>query len=121
MKSESSSCHGVAFELPNNRQKRVLNYIMAREVKDFRLHELLIRLDQGDEVIATVATYEGKGLDPSEEIDHIAKMVLKASGRDGPCIQYLKSIRSELQRLGIDDLAVRELWGAVAQSHSQLA
>lgn len=114
MRSESSSCHGIAFKFLDAQEKQVLTYLAKREGKDFGLRQLTIRLDQGNDVIATVAIYEGKSLDPSEEIDHIAKMVLKASGRDGPCIQYLKSIRSELQRLGIDDPAVRELWGAIA-------
>lgn len=107
----------MAFEFLDDREKQVLTYLAAREGKDFGLHQLTIRLDQGDDVIATVAIYEGKNLTPSDEVKLIAEMALKATGRDGSCTHYLKSISDELHRLGIDDPAVRELWGAVVHSH----
>jgi len=41
-------------------------------------------------------------------------MVLRANGRDGPCIRYVAGISEELRRLGIDDPTVRDVWDAVA-------
>lgn len=110
VESSSSHCYGIAFEFPEDTRDRVLSYLASREGKDFALREVLVRPDQGDEVIALVPFYEGKNLVPSDEIKHAAEMVRQASGRDGPCIHYVKSIADELRRLGIDDPAVQELW-----------
>jgi cation transport protein ChaC len=117
MRSDSSSCRGMAFEFLENQEEQVLTYLTAREGSGFGLHQLSIRLDQGDDVVATVAIYEGKNLIPPDEVKHVAEMVPRASDKNGPCIHYLKGINEELQRLGIDDPAVRELWAVVAQSH----
>lgn len=116
MRSNASFCHGMAFEFLDDRKKEIRTYLAAREGKDLDLHELAVRLHDGNEVIATVAIYEGKNLTPSGEIKRVAEVVLKATGRDGPCIHYLKGINDELHRLGINDPAVRDLWGVVGQS-----
>jgi cation transport protein ChaC len=114
MRSDSSCCHGMAFEFLDDHKQKILAYLAAREGKDFALLPLTVRLDLGDKVIATVPVYEGKNVISSDEAKHLAELVLRANGRDGPCIRYVKSISEELRRLGIDDPAARDLWDAVA-------
>ena len=113
MGSNSSCCYGMAFEFLDSRKREILAYLAAREGKDFALLPLTVRLDLGDKVIATLPVYEGKNAISSDEAKCLAEMVLRANGRDGPCIRYVKGISEELRRLGIDDPTVRDLWDAV--------
>lgn len=113
-RSDLSCCHGMAFEFSDDREQELLIYLAAREGKDFALLRFSIRLDLGDRVTAIVPVYIGKNPISSDETKHLAEMVLRAKGRDGPCIRYVKGISEELRRLGIDDPAVRDLEDAVA-------
>jgi cation transport protein ChaC len=113
IRSDSSSCQGIAFEFPDDRKQQVMTYLEGREGKGFKQHQLPVRLDRGNEVIATVAIYEGKNRIASDEVRHVVEMILHAVGEDGSCFHYLKGINDELHRLGIDDPVVRELWDTV--------
>jgi cation transport protein ChaC len=114
VRSDSSCCHGMAFEFLDHHKQEILAYLAAREGKDFALLPLTVRLNLSDKVIATVPVYDGWNVISSNETKYLAEMALRASGRDGPCIRYVRGISEELRRLGIDDPTVRDFWDAVA-------
>lgn len=110
VKSKSATCHGIAFEFPDDRKREIREYLTKREGKDFSLRKLPAQLDQGDEITAIVPIYEGNNLIPVSSVDKIVQMTIRANGKDGACVDYVKGIAEELRRLGIDDPAVSELW-----------
>lgn len=116
MKSDSAHCHGMAFEFPDDRKQDMLAYLTCRE-GGFVLRKLPAQLVAGGEIAAIVPVYEGNNLIPTDPVEVIANLVLQASGKDGTCISYVEGIAEKLDRLGIDDPAVSELW-RIVQSRS---
>jgi hypothetical protein len=77
--------------------------------RDFALRKRTVRLDGGEEIIATVPFYEGANLIPTTTTKEMAALVLKASGTSGSCASYVIGIFDKLRAMGIDDPAVTAL------------
>jgi len=75
--------------------------------------DLTIRLNNGAEVVASVTVYAGRNIITSKTIDGIASMVVKARGKKGSCVSYVKGIAEKLHGMGIEDPAVSATWEAV--------
>ena len=114
-KSNSAHCQGMAFEFSDERKPRILKYLTKREGANFALRALPARLESGDDVIQLVPLYEGKNLIRPISVEQIAKMALRATGKDGSCVCYINGVARELRRLGIDDPAVSQLWLILSQ------
>lgn len=106
-------CRGIAFQFPDAQKVQVLSYLEKREGKAFRLHELLIRLEDQSEVLAFVPLYNGQNVIEGKTTEELVTMVLTASGTDGTCLSYVNGIANKLSALGINDPAVSALWKAV--------
>ncbi|WP_407150455.1 gamma-glutamylcyclotransferase [Bradyrhizobium sp. ORS 86] len=109
VKSESSSCPGIAFEFPSDAGAQVRAYLVEREGKGFELHELSVRIDSGATVNALVPLYAGPNLLPEGDLQAIARMILGASGTHGSGVDYVDRAANELLKAGIDDPVVNEL------------
>jgi glutathione-specific gamma-glutamylcyclotransferase len=114
-KSNSAHCQGIAFEFPDERKPGILKYLTKREGAGFLLCALPAQLESGDVITPLVPLYEGKNLIRPISAKRIAEMALRATGKDGSCIDYINSIAAELRRLEIDDPAVSQLWWSVSQ------
>lgn len=81
-------------------------YLTGREGRDFEFPSLEIRLDSGEGVTAIVPIYAGKNLISDVSADQLAAMILRASGKSGRCVDYVRKIAAQLDALGIRDEAV---------------
>jgi glutathione-specific gamma-glutamylcyclotransferase len=72
----------------------------------------------GDEIASLVSLYAGNNLIRLISVERIAKMALRAKGKDGSCVDYINGIAGELRRMGIDDPAVSQLWLTLSQLRS---
>jgi cation transport protein ChaC len=107
---QNVNCIGTAFEFPDERRTAIKNLLRDREGKSFALVELPVRLPDGREVRALTPvndrskrTYIG-----DIPIAKRASMAKTAKGTRGACIDYLRSIHSQLQSLSIVDTQVEE-------------
>jgi glutathione-specific gamma-glutamylcyclotransferase len=112
--TSSASCHGMAFEFPNDAWflGKMLRCLRRREACEPT--ELPIQIEGIGEAPALVYTYSGPNLirDGSTP-EQLAAMALGAKGNDGLCVNYIKGIAEKLEEIGIRDPAVTELWQAV--------
>lgn len=106
----------MAFEFPDECEQEILAYLVEREGKGFGLQEIPAQLDAGGEIIVIVPVYDGNNLIHADRLEDVADMVCQAVGTDGQCVHYVKGIADELDRLGIDDPTVSELWRTLVQS-----
>jgi cation transport protein ChaC len=110
VKTDKGCCRGLAFQFSNSRAQSLLKYLTEREGKDFVFHEMTVRLHEGDSVPTLVSIYKGKNIIKFDSESDLDELILKASGRDGLCITYVKSIADQLESLGIKDPIVTALW-----------
>lgn len=103
------TCHGVAFKFSEQRRADVLRDLLEREGKSFPLREKLVRLSNGEDVAALVPMYEGKQIIANKTLSEIASMAIRAKGRRGTGVQYVRDIASHLKAAGIEDLVVTNL------------
>jgi cation transport protein ChaC len=115
VKLDGASCRGLAFEFPEDRKEAILNYLVKREGKDFKLCELPVQLEQENQIAAVVPIYSGPNLIPADSADKVAEMVLKASGLNGTCLRYVTGIADRLRELEIEDPVATELCRVVAR------
>ena len=58
--------------------------------------------------------YEGKNvLDPTTPLAEKAGMVVRAKGKSGACVDYVRRTFEGLSSIGLDDSEVTGLWEAV--------
>ncbi len=110
IKADGASCHGIAFEFPDDRTNAILEYLREREGRNFAFPRLQIHIDDGSAATAIVPLYEAGDIIATNNARDIAAKVVKARGRDGACIDYVKGIAETLERLNIEDPCVTELW-----------
>jgi glutathione-specific gamma-glutamylcyclotransferase len=113
IESDSAHCQGMAFEFHDECEHKIATYLAKREGRGFSLRPLPVHLEAEGEIAALVPVYEGNNLIHADSVEQIADMVLRASGKDGKCINYVKGIAEKLHHLGVDDPAVNELWQAL--------
>ena len=109
----SRTCKGVAFEFPEEKRQKVIDYLKTREGKGFRLQQTEIRLENGDRVSAIVPIYSGKNLLGRRSPAELAAMARTAGGDNGKCVDYVRNIAMKLADLGVDDPDVDEFWRAL--------
>lgn len=109
IKMEEGVCQGIAFEFLDSQQEEVLAYLAKREGKAFKLHQMSVRLQNDNDVLAFVPLYEGQNLIKGKSLEEIASMVAGASGNNGTCLNYIYGIARKLSELKIHDPAVTEL------------
>ena len=120
IKSDSAHCYGMAFEFPDEREQGILAYLAKREGQGFALRPLPVHLETDGEITAIVPVYKGKNFIVADNVEEISDMVLRASGTDGKCINYVKGIAEKLHYLGIDDPAVSDLWRTLVHRSENL-
>lgn len=109
VKSDSSSCRGIAFEFPRDVGIQVRAYLVEREGKSFDLHALSVRLDSGADVNALVPLYAGPNLLPEGDLQAIAAMIVGTRGTHGSGVDHVIRAAGELLKAGVDDPVVTEL------------
>lgn len=109
-----AKCVGVAFEFNDSRNTEVIAYLVEREGKNFRPHEVNATLRDGRSIVARVWIYEGKYVFPTNEPETLLHAVRHATGSRGTCYNYVEKICAQLAKVGIDDPAVTQLWRAVS-------
>ena len=109
VRSNESTCQGMAFEFLEADSSRIIEYLEKREGKNFNLQEFKIDLDSGETVTAIIPIYAGRNIINPEEENRIVKLVLSAKGRDGSCVNYVEGIATQLRKMNIKDSAVEEL------------
>jgi cation transport protein ChaC len=102
-------CRGVAFEFPDDFRSKILDYLSKREGKDFHLCTVEATLVEGDVISVTVPIYRGRNIIPSENVEEIVPLLMRANGRDGSGIDYLDRVAKELARSNIKDEVVEQL------------
>lgn len=109
-KLDNGLCRGIAFRFPDAQKTEILSYLAEREGAAFPLHEVEVFLEDQSKVLALVPLYNGENIIEGKTTKELASMVLAASGADGTCLSYVKSIAEKLTVLGINDPAVSDLW-----------
>jgi glutathione-specific gamma-glutamylcyclotransferase len=102
-------CHGVAFEFDDQQRTRVLEELLAREGKAFPLREKFIELSDGRQVAALVPIYEGKQIIRRRLLSEIALMAVRAKGKRGSGVDYVRDVARHLLSAGVEDRAVTDL------------
>src|ERR1700738_478702 len=111
--SATSVCRGVAFTFADDGAKSqdMLNCLAKREACQPR--SSAIRLTDGRDVPALVYIYEGKNiLDPTTSLAEKASMVVRAKGKSGVCVDYVRQTFEGLSSIGLNDPEVTSLWEA---------
>jgi cation transport regulator ChaC len=110
-------CRGVAFEFSDLLQSQLLQFLVAREGRDFpcRLNSIRL-LEDGLTVDAYVSMYSGRNLFGAIADKQIADSVIVAEGDSGPCARYVESLVENLLKLGIEDPELARVWSLV-KSH----
>lgn len=111
-RSETSVCHGIAFEFPAAHRQELLLYLKIREGRGFALLELPVFVQAVGEVKAFTPIYEGRNTISMTTTIELASLAGSARGTSGICAEYIRGIHAELTRLGLEDAAVTELWRA---------
>jgi cation transport protein ChaC len=112
--SAMAACRGIAFAFEDHTSdsQGILNHLAKREACQPR--SLTIRLEDGRNVLAFAYIYNGKTvLDPNAPLVERADMVVRAKGKSGICVEYVRRIFEGLARIGLDDPKVTELWEGV--------
>jgi hypothetical protein len=112
--SATCVCLGAAFAFADDDSKSqdLLNCLTKREA--CQPHSLAIRLLDGHDVKALVYIYEGQNiLDPTTSLAEKASMVVRAKGKSGACIDYVRQTFEGLSSIGLNDPEVTSLWEAV--------
>ena len=112
--AEGATCVGVAFEFDDSKIAEVDAYLVEREGKNFRPHEVEATLRDGRSIIVRVWIYEGKHVSPAKEPEALVRAVCHATGTHGRCYDYVARVYAQLMEIGIDDPAVTQLWRAVS-------
>lgn len=103
-----ASCIGIAFQFPERRVADVKSYLAKREGKNFPLIERIITVDDM-QVMASTSLYNGAVLDTGATSEMLAA-IRSAEGTRGLCRDYIAQAHAQLDRLGIDDPSITELW-----------
>jgi glutathione-specific gamma-glutamylcyclotransferase len=118
--STNSVCRGIAFAFADDdsESQDMLERLTRREACQPR--SLAIRLLDGRDVTALVYIYEGKSiLDPTTPLAEMASMVVRAKGKSGACVDYVRRTLEGLGSIGLDDPEVTSLWEAVKNHTSR--
>jgi cation transport protein ChaC len=116
VEADGASCRGVAFQFADQDRPAILEYLTAREGKDFELRTIDATLVEGDVISVTVPMYRGHNIIRSSNASDIVPLLLRARGRDGSGIDYLNRVADDLDRLKIIDAVVDGLRAAVTRS-----
>lgn len=112
--SSEELCAGVAFAFPASMGAAIRAYLEKREGRGFLLRQHEIIVSCTERVLAFVPIYEGKNLVIGSR-DEIAEKACRATGSAGRCVDYVKNLATELERLGISDPAVTALLTAIGK------
>ena len=101
------SCLGLAFRVPGELQREVVDYLRERElVTNVYLERRVgIRLEDGSavEALTYVVDRSHGQYAGSMDIDHAAQQVSASVGQSGPNVDYVRNTVEHLQALGIRD------------------
>jgi cation transport protein ChaC len=108
-----ASCWGIAFEFPEERRADTMIYLSRREGRGFVFKEHRVLIDGDTAVTALVPLYRGTNVVQQTSAREVAALALAAKGVCGSCVSYIKGVRDELHKLGINDPAVEHVCGAL--------
>ena len=111
--AESAVCTGIVFEFKTEQEGDVTAYLARREGKGFELKPKSVVTDGGESVDALVPIYIGHNVIRGESLVELARRVANAKGTSGQCREYVRGVQLELNRLGISDPVVTEIWNAI--------
>lgn len=111
--SEHAVCTGIAFEFSDVQVDEVCSYLARREGKGFALRPKQVWIKDAQTVNALVPIYAGPNVLKIKSLTELARQVASAKGTSGLCRDYIHGIHLELEKLGISDPAVAEIWNAV--------
>jgi cation transport protein ChaC len=111
----SASCTGMAFAFAPAKHDEVIDALRRREGKGFEIRRIAIRLGDGSEVEAFAPFYAGDDVLDGVSTDELVRMIRAARGNAGAGFDYVRGIAAQLETLGIDDAAVRDLWSALSR------
>ncbi|QAA99769.1 MULTISPECIES: gamma-glutamylcyclotransferase [Agrobacterium tumefaciens complex] len=110
---EDGVCHGVAFEFGGSHSSAVLKGLEDREGKGFECRDVALKLATGDIVDGKCFFYTGPNILNQTDEQSLARLALRAVGRDGSGIDYVLKTASELSEMRIDDAVVSAMAMAV--------
>ena len=113
---KDASCRGVAFAFDDGiNTQPMLAVLRKREACDPT--ELPLRLEDGRNITALIYIYAGKNL-LGDDVTLAAKtgMVLRAKGKSGASRDYVRRTFEGLDKIGVRDPAVTNLWEAVREA-----
>lgn len=105
----SGTCSGIAFEFPEDRAEEVHAYLLKREGRHFRLQPLHVRTEAGSEIEALVPLYSGPNTLRVDAPAEVVGMLLRAKGKDGSGVDYVRGVAQELAKNRIEDACVAEI------------
>ena len=110
-----ADCIGTAFEFDSALKETIFKYLQKREGPSFVLKELEIALSDNLSkfAITSVNHFESNTFIGHLPLIQRLKMVKKAFGKEGPCVDYIRNIYSKLNDLEIEDSAVIEFYNAI--------
>lgn len=113
-------CFGVAYEIDDRDRERVMAILEDREGKHFIIKEKNIEvIDHGK----VRAFYPYNKRDSSflgrKTLKKRAEMAIKASGKYGSCIDYVKNNLKNAEKLGIKDDDIKKFWEEISLRQSK--
>lgn len=111
-----AKCEGVGFEFSDEPKSlaALLAYLQKREGCPPTAR--CIELAEGRVVEALAYVYEGPNLLRTASITEKAALIAKAKGKSGSAVDYVRGNFEGLQKAGLEDPVVTELWEAVRAS-----
>ena len=110
-------CRGLAFEFSDVEREPILAALRAREGSSFELQNKDIHLVSCGRVTAVVPlnNQSSETFIGGQPLEERVQLALRARGKCGTCIDYVKAIRTKLVDLQIQDPAVEQFWRLVSE------
>lgn len=107
-----ATCHGIAFEFPDQRNDAVMAELEDREGGfDLSLHPIHFG---GAIESAVVPVYAGKNI-INKTVAETVQLVLVARGTSGSCLDYVKGVAKHMSESGIEDPVVVQLVAEITE------
>lgn len=112
---DQASCQGVLFEFPDTQEEQVLAKLRDREGAGFEFPTMDIQMCSRSAVRAIVPLYRGKNLIQNKSTEELADMIIRASGKNGNCRDYVLKLDDYMKRMQISDPVVGDIATCIRQ------
>jgi cation transport protein ChaC len=118
---QGESCWGVAYRVERDRARSIFELVWQREMFKFLYHPLLtsvsLQCGQKHQMLAFIANGDNPDYVDNLSLEQQANLILQARGYRGDNWTYFWETWQCLQKLGIEDLRLRQLAETISSYH----